>query len=327
MNKLKQLFVGLLMFVFVSSNTFATLGCSGRIFNPVTELNWNNGLPIVAGGVKLGASGPNNPVLHNMPTICKCGIIPGLGITYWEPSYVAEVSRVAGCLSTLGGKSAFGSAKAYMNANKTEGSDGQSQRMQIHWYKYPVAAMMDVLKNYGGCLSLPEFQLAYMSEIDPDWNSGPFSILSQAETLLFANPIAALACLPEVGTALFNMNLDVLYWCSGSQGAIFPLNGNSQSHTSDAKGNLQILAKYVARTFRTGGIFSTTGPWATCTSVYSPIWIKSQFRIDPIYPIHVNRTIVFGKPEAAYSLPGINTPVSTESAYMIWQAKQCCAGP
>lgn len=326
MNKFKRILISFFILIFTSSNIYA-VGCYGRVFNPVTDLNWNNGLPVVAGGYQLSGSGPNNPGLHSMPAVCQCGLRFGVGITYWEPSYVAEVARSAGCLSTLGGEAAFGNSKANMNAEKADSSKKQKQRMQIHWYKYPVAAMMDVLKNYGGCLSLPEFQLAYMSEIDPEWNAGPNSTLSQAETVLFSNPIAALACLPEVGTALFNMNLDMLYWCTGSQGTIFPMTGDTQAHSNNAKGNLQVLAKYVARTFRTGGIFVTMGPWAECSSVYSPIWLKSQFRIDPIYPIHVNRTIIFGKAEAAFSVPGINTPTSTDNGYMLWQGKQCCASP
>lgn len=324
MNNLKQIFICIFALLFTASNTLAAMGCNGRVFNPVTDMNWNNGLPIVAGGQKLSQDGPNNPALHSMPSVCRCGIKVGVGVTYWEPTYVAEVSRSAGCLSTMGGEAAFGNSMAHMNTGHAD-SGGHNQRMQIHWYKYPVAAMMDVLKNFGGCVSLPDFQLAYMSEVDPEWNAGANSILSQAETLLFANPIAAMACIPEVATSIFNMNLDVLYWCTGSQGTIFPMTGDSNAFHTNAKGNMQMLAKYVARTFRTGGIFATIGPWAQCSSVYSPIWLKSQFRIDPIYPIHVNRTIVFGKPEAVFAVPSINTPTQTESAYMLWQAKQCCA--
>jgi conjugal transfer pilus assembly protein TraU len=326
MNK-RQFSTFMFTLLFACSNTFAAISCNGRVFNPVTDMNWNNGLPVVAGGQNLGKSGPNNPALHSMPAVCTCGIKIGVGVTYWEPSYVAEIARSAGCLSTMGGTAAFGNTMANMNASKAKGHGNDKQRMQVHWYKYPVAAMMDVLKNLGGCISLPDFQLAYMSEVDPDWNAGPNSILSQAEALLFSNPIAIMACLPEVGTALFNMSLDVLFWCSGSQGTVYPMTGDSTSHTTNQKGNIQVLAKYVARTFKTGGIFASIGPWAQCSSVYSPVWLKSQFRIDPIYPIHVNRTIVFGKPEAAFSVPSINTPTQTESAYMIWQAKQCCASP
>lgn len=325
MKKLIIVLVVLVVSCFHFSDANA-VGCFGKIFNPVSDLNWNNAFPITIGGIK-NKQGPNSPPLHSMPAICNCSLTPGVGVTYWEAKYVAEVARTSGCLSTLGGVESMGNSLAYQNSNQgaSDRTGSRKSRSQVHWYRYPVMAMMDIMATYAHCMTVAEFGLAAPTEVDPDWNNGAFSTLSQAETLLFSNPIAALSCVPEAGTALFNFNVDPMYWCAGSEGTIFPLTGTSQNYSNEAKGNLQILAKFVARQFRIGGLLVSIGPWAQCNARLSPIWLKSQFRIDHIYPIHVNRTIIFGKPEAAFALPGLNTPVQTDSAYMIWEGKQCCA--
>ena len=325
---MKLVILFLLSFLFLAEQSYAS-PCEGRVFNPVTDMNWNNSFPIKVGGQTLpGGSGPNNPPLHNMPAVCNCTGLPGVGITFWEPRFVAEVSRTAGCLNTLGGVDILGSNSKYLSSEAlSDDMDEPSQRrMQVHWYSYPAAQMLDVLSSWGSCVSMPEFGLDTPTEVDPLWNSELSGSLNAPEGLLFANPIAALSCSAEAATTMFNYNLDLLYWCAGSQGVVYPLFGRGQNHTTATSGNLHILGKYMARKHKEGGLLGTIGPGAQCSPIYSPVWIKSQYRFDLIYPVAKNSTIVMGKPDISWST-NATRPTETGNAYMIWRARQCCFIP
>jgi conjugal transfer pilus assembly protein TraU len=54
--------------------------------------------------------------------------------------------------------------------------------------------------------------------------------------------------------------------------------------------------------------------------------IRSQYRIDPVAPVASNQTAVLGMSEFRWGmLPPANTAVRTDSAFLIWVGKQCCA--
>jgi conjugal transfer pilus assembly protein TraU len=304
--------------------------CEGRVFNPVTHMNWNNSFPITVGGIRANAGdAPNNPPLHNMPALCNCGVKPGVGLTFWEPRFVAEVARTAGCLSTIGGVDILGDSSKFLSGETTNGTkteDSKQSKMQIHWYEYPGFQMLDVAASYGSCVTMPEFQMDAPTEVDVLWNSEMTATVSAPESLLFANPLAALSCVSESVTAMSNYSLDLLYWCAGSQGIVYPLYGRSQNYVSNPNGNLHILEKYMALKHKQGKLLTTIGPTAQCGPMYAPIWTKSQYRFDLIYPVAKNSTIVIGKPDLLWGL-GITTPTQTESAFMIWRGRQCCFIP
>lgn len=301
--------------------------CNGRVLNPVTDLNWNNSFPVTVGGIATGA-GPNTPPLHKMPPVCLCSPKPGVGVTYWEPRFVAEIARTAGCLMTIGGVDVLGSSAKYLSSENQSIADvAGSARLQVHWYDYPAMAAMDVAASYGGCISTPEFKMDTPTELDPLWNAELGAALNHPEGLLFANPLAALSCIPDAITSMVDFPLDLLYWCVGSQGIVYPLMGRAQTHSgSPAGGNLHILEKYIAQRTKVGKLLTTIGPTAQCTATYQPVWIKSQYRFDLVFPVNSNRSIVIGKPALAWdSLT--TTPVASEQAFMVWRGRQCCMAP
>jgi len=81
----------------LNKSSYAAGSCHGSFFNPITDPNWGNLFPITILGVSLGG-GHNPPTLYE-PPICICpsrilGIpMIGIGITFWEPLYIAEVQR------------------------------------------------------------------------------------------------------------------------------------------------------------------------------------------------------------------------------------------
>ena len=92
----------------------SSAACRGEIFNPINDANWNNMFPVTVAGISMG--GGSNPSLMHMDPICLCpgpyGIdMPGIGMTFWEPTFLAEVARTPGCMPPLGG------TQRYQDAN------------------------------------------------------------------------------------------------------------------------------------------------------------------------------------------------------------------
>lgn len=317
-----------LLLVLISGKSLSA-ACEGRIFNPVTDLNWNNAFPMTVGGVRTSPSGPNNPPLHSVSAVCNCGVKPGIGLTYWEPRFIAEVARTAGCLHTIGGVDVLGPASKYMSGESSTGADpggSSTSRLQVHWYNYPALAMMDIATSYAGCTTIPNFDFDTPTELDPLWNVELASSVNAPEGLLFANPLAALSCIPDAATSMLNYPIDLLFWCAGSQGIVYPLAGRAQNQQTSTTGAMHIVSKYMAMRHKTGGLFRTIGPGAECMQIYSPVWVKSQYRFDMIYPIARNSTIVIGKPDLLWG--GLSTtPTNPEPSFMIWRARQCCVAP
>lgn len=323
-------------FAVAGSSAAASADCHGRFFNPLSDTNWDDMFPITIMGFALDllGTGLSNPPIMNEPMICMCPsdlfgmTLPGIGITYWEPLYVAEVTKSPGCLITLGGdKVLSGYTNEQGPAKGSFSSSGDTgDRSQMHWYVYPLfglidAAITSVCKN-----SSAGFDLVGITEINPIWQNDIWSSIFAPESSLFANIPMQLACLVDAVTSSFQMPMDPLFWCAGTWGSAYPLSGNPNSKQSDQQGNALELAKYIAWQARMGMLLTTVGPQATCFSTYSPIWIKSQFRVDPIWPIpNYTDGIVIGETPIRWGMvPPANFPLNQDSAYLIWNGEQCC---
>ena len=303
--------------------------CQGTIFNPITDTNWNNMFPVTFMGVSTG--GGSNPPLMSMDPICMCpgpyGVpMPGLGVTYWEPTYLAEVARTPGCMSTLGGVSVLPGYDR-LTSGQSYGSgrdDGSVTRMQVHWYMYPAFAVLSMMSSVP-CMNPSGINLADLTEVDPFWQDDTWGVIASPEAALFSNHIGALSCIADAVASTAGRPIDLMFWCMGSQGVIYPLTGNSNTHSSPMGGNLHVLGKYMTNRTRIGGLMTTIGPWAECQAIWMPNMIRSQYRIDPVAPISSSRTAIFGASEFRWGMaPALNTAVRTDSAHVIWVGKQCC---
>ena len=305
--------------------------CKGKVYDPVSDTNWNNAFPVTIGGVRVGG-GTNPPLMHVDP-ICMCpgpnGVdVPGIGMTYWEPTYVAEIARQSGCLSTLGGEEALeGYPQRTSNQSPTQSDRGGTTvvNMEIHWYQYPLFSVLGMMSTLG-CTNPGGFNLGDMTEVDPTWLDSAWSAVAFPETAAYASLPALMACIPDAVSSNAGLPLDMLNWCVGSQGGMYPVDGWSPTHTSPQGGNLHVLAKYMQRKTRFAGLLATIGPTAVCNSSYLPNMLRSQYRIDPIAPVPLNRRVNFGKAPLLWGVaPPANTPTRTDSAHLIWVGKQCCA--
>lgn len=324
----------ILSFAPLTSHAVVPAICNGRIFNPVTDTDWNNIFPITVMGMRYSTgSGSTAPLMDMMPPICVCPTylmgMPffGIGVTYWEPSYISEIERRPGCLSSLGGISILPqySMLASEQAQSSPNGSKTTSRMQVHWYEYPIMSLIDYFADLI-CRTPSGVALAYLTELDPYWQNDILASIASPEDVLFANPVAQFACSIDAVSSTLGYPLDPLFWCAGAWGSVYPMSGNSSIAGDPFTTNNQIQAKFLARNHRVGVMFQTIGPSAICFSHINPIWVKSQYRYNQVAPIpRYGRAITTGDYGRALTFPPVtNIPSQEHSINLIWQGQQCC---
>ena len=303
--------------------------CHGEFFNPISDVDWNNMYPITIMGARIG-KGTNPPLMYVSP-VCVCpgpfGIPSyGIGITFWEPLFIAEIERTPGCMASLGGEMVLDDYSTLQSEQVNEGDDGGPvSRMQMHWYEYPIMAMLDMMKSYG-CFSTSGFNLMYMTEIDSTWQDDEWAAVFAPEATLFTSTLAQFSCSIDAVASAAGLTLDAMFWCAGSWGGVYPLSGNAGHTNSNFTSNNLVLSKFIARQSRIGLQWQTIGPTATCFSHANPIWLKSQYRVNQVGPLkRKGNPVVIGDP-GLMQFPTIsNTPTREHTTNLIWQGQQCCA--
>ncbi len=173
------------------------------------------------------------------------------------------------------------------------------------------------------------FALGYMTEIDPTWQNDLWGAVFAPESLLFANAIAQASCAIDAVAATATFPLDPLFWCAGSWGPTYPLTGNANASVGRLQSANLIGAKMIARLSRMGVLWDTVGPQAMCGSIPMPIWIKSEFSIDPVYPmISLKMGMKIGASSTVWeTIPPQTYPVFENLNQVIFQEQQCCIRP
>ena len=71
-----------------------------------------------------------------------------------------------------------------------------------------------------------DFDLMYMSELDPTWNDPDLAFFVNPGAALVANPVAESYCMADsISSTVKRKPLQELFWCAGSWGGIYPLSG------------------------------------------------------------------------------------------------------
>ncbi|EEZ4956262.1 TPA: conjugal transfer pilus assembly protein TraU [Escherichia coli] len=223
----------------------ADSACEGRFVNPITDICWSCIFPLSLGSIKVSQGKVPDTANPSMP-IQICPAPPplfrriGLAIGYWEPMALTDVTRSPGCMVNLGfslpafGKTAQGTAKK--DEKQVNGAF-----YHVHWYKYPLTYWLNIITSLG-CLEGGDLDIAYLSEIDPTWTDSSLTTILNPEAVIFANPIAQGACAADAIASAFNMPLDVLFWCAGSQGSMYPFNGQVSNESSPLQSRTESMS-------------------------------------------------------------------------------------
>lgn len=302
---------------------------AGKILNPVTDVCWRCIFPIKIGEVPLGESGISctTPVAGGQYPICICPIaIPpykreGASVVFWEPARIIEVVRNAYSYPSLG-VSSSGPKNLDKDNQPVDAEGGGLNNFHVHYYYFPAKMVLEEVIS-SMCLSSDSYDVGYITEVDPLWNSDSLAGLINPEASVFANPVAQLACAADAFASSGYCSLSYMPWCMGSSGSSYPLTGHSQDpHPIQA--TMGIAARMIYKMARQGLLLD---PGVNiCNSVMTPIWIKDHYRLQIAMPIRdvtchpIGRTSLLW--EQGKVIPGV------EDGYMIWimfRKRGCCA--
>ena len=266
----------------------------------------------------------------------------GIKVSFWEPARIFEVVKDAWCFPFLG--AALKSNLKGVNSNSMEskkiltkfakdgteyfqGSDFLKTFWQVHYYVFPILGLLEVFTDFI-CLEQSPLDLAYITEVDPRWTDDYLSAFLNPDALLFANPIAVMGCAPDAVAATIKSTIDTLYWCMGQWDTVFPLSGNITG-TGELQTVASAMGKVIFQLHRNFVMLGTSGKLALCKYYPQPIWKKSQYRWQLIYPKKDKHCRVIGEPDFLWetnkNTPSLKSKNMDNFVIMLWRKRTCCA--
>lgn len=316
----------------MSTHTYA-FKCNGKFTNPITDVCWSCLFPLSIGGGEI-ASG-NNPDTENpISPVCFCKdpiIRPGLAIGYWEPIALVDVTTKPFCMVNLGGvKIDAGTSYKMGTVNAYQG--GQSRSFyDVHWYKFPLMIWLNIITN-AACLQTGEFDIAYLTELDPTWRDDELAFILNPEAILFGNPVAQASCAADAIAATTGMPYatSALFWCAGAQGSMYPLTGRVQNHIGGAQASTLLTERMAFKMHRELLLWDSVGKDNMLCSEYPmPIMPKHRYRYQMVNPVASTGKIDGCKPFGASTVTweaGHEIPMKGEDfGYLVWRKRNCCA--
>ena len=336
-------------------------GFPGLVDFLVKRVNWHCVFPIRIAGVRIDpfrneedevdpdtigrylpeGADPTSPedASESRKIFCMCrggGILPvGVRISFWEPVRVVEVVKDAWCFPFLNvdmdgniDVSDFEKMSRFRKNGTARNADDDTieQFWQVHFYIFPVLAALDIITDFV-CLENRPASLAYVTEVDPRWDDGFLSLVLTPEALLFANPVAVLACMPDVMATTMHRVIDSLYWCVGQWGTVYPVVGHVH-HTDPLAGMALAFARTIFNLHKSFVLFGTVGSRALCKTYPMPIWKKSQYRWQLMFPRRDPKCRALG--ETSLKWGAFKNPPSPKLnvdnfLIMLWRKRTCCA--
>ena len=313
-------------------------GCGAMPFiNPITDICWVCIFPIHIGATPVASLGQIDSGVSNgyPPPVCTCPkptppfFRIGIGITFWEPARIAEAVREPWCSPMLGGISLASASSSVVGqgGNRTTHAKRESISFyHVHWFIYPIMYWFNMLVSES-CVQPEQFDVAFLTELDPMWNNDEMSFILNPEAVLFNNPIAQAACAADCAAASLWNPLDPLFWCLGCQVGLHPLTGTVKPHEGAGASTTVAVQRMHAILHRTFLALNVSTPLAMCVPNPAPIMQKSWYKTQLIRPIPITYTAhPYGMTTNVWHT-GQEFPVQGEDfVYMIWRRRVCCIG-
>ena len=261
--------------------------------------------------------------------ICVCGKPPnvkfGIKVSFFDPARLIETVKDAWCFPTLG----IGLKKTGFLNGSASTKDRNSDEIfaQVHYIWLDVFSLVGLFVDYS-CFSPLDFDIAYISEIDPSWNSDIVAFLLYPEALLFANPRAQLACVVDAIASNLGITLSPLFWCMGSWGSVYPLTGH-WSGRDKTTGNVALAARMIYKLSR--DLLIWDGAISYCYKYLTPIWVKSHYRLQEARPLRSPHLFPLGRSDLLWGA-GSNPPISGGKGsednflWVLFKERLCCMG-
>ncbi len=315
------------LFIVPVNKSFAV--CKGKFFDPITDVDWWGIFPVTIGGITIFKSPIKSPSVPDSSPICICGKPPklkiGITFSFWDPARLIETVKDAWCFPTLGiGLSSTGFLNGSSGSNA---KPDKSTFYQAHYIWMDIFALAGMFLDYS-CFNPITFDIGYITEIDPTWNSDITAFLLNPEALLFGNPLAQIACSVDAITSNVGLPLNPLFWCMGSWGSAYPLTGHWSGHDKTTAA-AAVAARLIYKLSRELLIWDDAVSF--CYSTPTPIWIKSHYRLQEARPLRSPWVIHIGQSSLVWGTAA-NPPISGgEGAednflWVLFKEKFCCLG-
>lgn len=330
----RAVMIGLMVIIaFTTSPTIhAGAVCTGHFVNPITDICWDCLFPLTIGSAPIVPSTMPDTDNPKFP-ICLCGNPiprPGVSFGYWEPFALVDVTRQPFCMVNIGGIQ----ISTDMNVDDVGGASGHTDDTEhtawynVHWYKYPLMGWLSLITDVA-CLEAGDMDIGYLSELDPTWQDDSLTLVLNPEAILFGNPIAQLACVADSlkTTTGIGMPINSLFWCFGSQGSAYPLDGSISAQVSPMQGATLEAERMTYKLHRELVIWDTIGvdgP-ALCQENPSPIIPKDRYRYQLVNLIP-NALVgyPFGTDTMIWEWGHMPLLAAENSGFLIWRKRNCC---
>ncbi len=310
------------LLLLMSKQLWAVGNCNGSPINPITDISWQCIFPVrLAGVIQLGPNASEDPTDTESPVcVCNQGAIPRVGVkaSFWEPARIIDTVSDPYCMMPLGA-SITNPAPGTLGGSLSNKSSGGKAFQQMHYYQFPAWAMLDMFTDIP-CIEETEFDVMMMSEVMPTWNNDVLSMIVNPESILFANPIAAITCSADAMNTITGMPNNSLFWCMGGWGNVYPLSGSITS-TDYLEANAGIAARSIFLMGRLG-LLKDTSPNG-CYRGYTPIWKKNRYKLQMMKPVKDGACMPIGRDGMLWS-GGKHAANGDNFSWMMFKKVDCC---
>lgn len=320
------------MLILVNGLSFGK-SCTGHFVNPIT-ICWKCLFPLTIGNTPVVKSGdlkdtknPSNPI-----GVCpsKLGYRIGLNIGFWEPFSLVDVTDTPYCLVNLGGHKLNLGIKQGRGGKIADGKGIAHAFYHVHWYKYPLIAWLNLITS-AGCFEGGDFDVAYMTELDPLWQDSAMSFVINPEAVLFSNPLSQAACAADsISASTVKAPLDALFWCAGAQGSMYPLDGHINAPISPAQSALLLAERMNFKLHRemliedSIPVKTTLTDESVCEAHRFPVLPKSRYRYEPVNQVHDGKHCYpFGFSTLGWEAGKIKPNTPQQYGFLLWRKRNC----
>ncbi|KIE04242.1 Conjugal transfer pilus assembly protein TraU [Candidatus Jidaibacter acanthamoeba] len=307
--------------------------CTGEFVNPITDICWKCLFPITLGSFEVVGSKLHDTKNPSSP-ICICPrqlgpiTVPTPGITggFWEPSRLVDISAEPYCFVNMGGLEMDMGFERSQGGRPTS-SSSQISRWYVHYYAYPIIYILEIFMDFI-CLERLNFDVLWITEIDPTGSDDELSMLLHPEAFLFNNLLAQAACSADCVSASSGSKgkpIDSLFWCSGCQGSMYPMNGNVNAHIGGVQATLNATQKMIYKMHRQGMAHETASSDLSkiCDKHLALVMKKSHYRYQMTNP-DPDKCAPFGRSTTFFESKKEIPITSEDFGFLLWRKRNCC---
>ncbi|WP_028114988.1 TraU family protein [Ferrimonas kyonanensis] len=306
-----------------------------RLFN---QICWSCFLPVQFMGI--GGDRPAGAASSQPFCACRDALgVPEYGFQagYWAPVRLIETPSIPWCSPSLGGIKLQDDLFSLGLPMDTKDSDQDTAatlaRMQYHYFAMPLFAMLEILYLSECSDGYTDFDLMYLSEVDPLWNNDLTAILLNPEAIIFSSPLTRLWCIGDCLMVSTGNGTEETYGCAGCDGHLYPMTGNVNESDDPVRVSSLIAQRAIAGLHRRGVAHKTIGDDAMCEAEFWPTLPRSQYKFSMLYPVpeaavSPGRDCCHSPGESVHlwstAAGGRSRPGMEDYVHMVWRYRDCC---